>query len=101
MTRPYDVSVVGSIWPNAAWRATRRFRKFPEGENFWTAFVAPTVSFIAFADAIVLAILNFSFLAGGEGFVAWLWVLVPLAALLGLVAQAFQRNRELSFDEIV
>jgi amino acid transporter len=76
------------------------FRKSPDEENVWTAVVAPMIAFVAFAVAIVLTILNFSFLAGGEGFAEWLWVLVPLAAVLGLIVRACQRNRELSFDDI-
>ncbi|MGO4235490.1 APC family permease [Pseudarthrobacter sp. YAF2] len=76
------------------------FKKSPDEENTWTAAVAPSIAFVAFAVAIVLTILNFSFLAGGEGFAEWLWVLVPLAAVLGLIVRACQRNRELSFADI-
>ena len=76
------------------------FKKSPEGENVWTAVVAPTIAFVAFAAAIVLTIMNFSFLTGGDGIASWLWILVPLAAVLGLIVRAFQRNRKVSFDDI-
>lgn len=76
------------------------FKKSPEGENVWTAVVAPTIAFVAFAAAIVLTIMNFSFLAGGDGIASWLWILVPLAAVLGLIVRAFQRNHKVSFDDI-
>ncbi|WAJ32939.1 APC family permease [Arthrobacter sp. FX8] len=76
------------------------FKKSPDGENVWTATIAPVIAAIAFVVAIVLTILNFSFLSGGEGFAEWLWVLVPLSAVIGLIVRSRQRNRELSFDDI-
>ncbi|WP_426007466.1 APC family permease [Paenarthrobacter sp. NyZ202] len=76
------------------------FRKTDERENVWTALVAPAIAFTAFAVAIILTVLNFSFLAGGEGLAEWLWVLVPIAAIIGLVVRASQGKRELSFEDI-
>lgn len=77
------------------------FRRNPDPEvNIWTSTIAPLLSFLGFAAAVVIAILNFSLMAGGSGVVEWLWVLLVIAAAVGAIMGSFPRFKNARLDNI-
>lgn len=68
--------------------------------NLWVRLIAPGIAFLGFAGALVAAVSNFPLIAGGHGFVGLLWVIVPIAAIIGLVMGLSSRFKNLRFDTL-
>jgi amino acid transporter len=70
------------------------FRRAPEPGRGWATVVAPLLALLGLLGATVLALTNFSTLAGGTGMVTVLLLLiVPVVALFGAVVAMVMRSR--------
>ncbi|MGV3712861.1 APC family permease [Pseudolysinimonas sp.] len=76
----------------------RRAKDAPR--SVWSTVIAPLTAGLGLAAAVILAITNFGLLAGGQGFVEWLWVLLLIAAVAGFIVGSLRRFRDLSFTGI-
>jgi amino acid transporter len=74
------------------------FRKNRTAEGAWQTAIAPAVAAIGFAIAICLALFNYDILTAGSGGIAgWLWVLIPIAALVGYIVGRIRGLDNLDF----
>lgn len=70
------------------------FSRRGERSNPWVTVIAPAVSLLGLLGATVLALTNFSTLAGGRGFTTVLLLLVvPVAAAVGLTVAVVMRTK--------
>ena len=72
------------------------FRRHPDLDtNVWRTLVAPVVAGVALSAAVVFAYLSFADLIGPQGWLTWgLPLLVPVAAVAGVVAAGVLRGRD-------
>ncbi|MDO5741116.1 MAG: APC family permease [Ornithinimicrobium sp.] len=72
----------------------RYFRKNPEPGRMWQTQIAPLLALAGLLGATVLAVSNFSMLAGGSGLLSVVLILViPATALFGLAVAVIMRSK--------